>query len=140
MNKLWCRHDCSACKGPGPKSPCVSFFYNNNITRHVPTWCQRRGTHVGMVTGSHGEAPAEIRNAKREQEHKGDTSRGVPRSQSSRFICKRMPVMPLSVKPLSQLSLRNVRGSVTLSPPCQGSACCLCVPRTKPSFEEEGRK
>lgn len=94
-----------------------------------------------MVTVSYGKAPAEIRNAKQEQRYKGYMCRGVPHSQSSRFICKRTPVMPLSVKPLSQPSLRNVRGSVTLSPPCQGSACCLCVLRTKPSFEEEeGRK
>lgn len=63
-------------------------------------------------------------------------------ARAVRFICKRIPAVPLSVKPFSQHSLRNVRGSVTLSPPCQGSACCLCVPQTKPSFEEEeeGRK
>lgn len=44
------------------------------------------------------------------------------------FISKCMPVMPLAVKHLSQLRLRNVRGSVTLSAPSQRSAgCFLCT-------------
>lgn len=118
----------------------IQGFSFINITQEVPAHHLGRRTLVGMVTGSYGRAPAEIRNAKQEQRYKGYMYRGVPHNQSRRFICKRTPAMPLSVKPLSQLSLRNVRGSVTLSSPCQGSACCLCVLQIKPSFEEEGRK